>query len=48
MIQEDLRLFIQMVHEDLPNADFMKAAGLGSISSEQLLQLLNNCFLDEQ
>lgn len=48
MIQEDLRLFIQIVHEDLPNADFMKAAGLGSTSSEQLLQLLNNCFLDEQ
>ena len=43
-IQEDLRQFIQMVQEDLPNADFMKSAGLASISSEALLRLLNNCF----
>lgn len=48
MIQEDLRLFIQIVHENLPSADFMKAAGLGSISSKQLLQQLKNSFLDEQ
>lgn len=46
-IQMDLELFIQLVERDLPNADFMKAAGLGRVTSTQLLGLLQNSFISK-
>lgn len=40
----DMREFIQKVG-DLPNADFLKNAGLGSLNSEDLLGLLHKAFI---
>lgn len=44
-IRADLSLFVHMVQDDLPNADFMKAVGLGTMTRERLLSLLKECFL---
>lgn len=45
VLKEDVIEFCNMVKEDLPNADFFKAAGLSNITGVQLLQQLKNSFM---
>lgn len=44
-LSEDIECFCKAVSDDLPNADFIKAAGLGRTTGEKLIQQLKNCFI---
>jgi hypothetical protein len=44
-LSDDIESFCKKASSDLPNADFIKAAGLGRITGEELIQQLKNCFI---
>ncbi len=43
-LQEDMRLFIKQVQEELPNAQFFKMIGVPNITGEQMLEHLKHSF----
>lgn len=47
VLQQDIVRFIEQVKDQLPNADFLEAAGLGRLSSTQLLAQLTSSFLSD-
>ncbi|MCI1682846.1 MAG: hypothetical protein LKI39_09855 [Bacteroides sp.] len=44
-LSDDIERFCEEASNDLPNADFIKAAGLGRTTGERLIQQLKNCFI---
>ena len=44
-LSDDIERFCEEASSDLPNADFIKAAGLGRTTGERLIQQLKNCFI---
>ena len=44
-IRVDMSRFAELIKRDLPNSDFLKAAGLQNVTCERLLNLFENRFL---
>lgn len=44
-IRVDMSRFAELIKRDLPNSDFLKAAGLQNVTCERLLNLFENKFL---
>jgi len=44
-LSDDIERFCEEASSDLPNADFIKAAGLGRTTGKRLIQQLKNCFI---